>query len=392
MKKILEQYSRNILVKSKTNKLLGLAAIVFIFCIYKLLSSRDVIEEYVELNLVGRRDYQPTEEQFIMYRCDSKLDRHNCGGLGDRLKGIMSAYVWSILTNRTLLIRINRPCNMATLLEPNLIDWNRNVNIDRSQTAEMFKYGDDAFKQRLASIDLTLLKQTKRLIVLHTNRNYAETIGKNPLYRRQLEMNGLDADRLDLPYTFERFYHRLFKLSPSQRVKFEQFRQRAKPTNQTTLICVQIRIGGSKHELRRNYFDLLSQPVSNSKRYWKLVREKFIANVTNDDYRVFLTTDNALVHEDGLKEFGDKMVYNHGPMNHIDYLKYSRNESDCSAIEKSLLDFECLKLCDMAVISRSQFGRMGLWNRPEPAKHVYAFNTDLNEFYQITDIKQFRVT
>jgi hypothetical protein len=80
-----------------------------------------------------------SEHRFIMYRCDRELDKNLCGGFGDRLKGILSAYLWSLLTNRTFLLRVTKPCNMVTLLEPNEVDWNREINISWWHTVELNK-------------------------------------------------------------------------------------------------------------------------------------------------------------------------------------------------------------------------------------------------------------
>ena len=107
----------------------------------------ELFNEYVEIDLFGKDRIADDEpERFIMYRCDQEKDQHDCGGLGDRLKGILAAYLWSILDNRTLLIRINRPCNFVNLLEPNEVNWDRNVDVSWWQTVEIGKrFSDHSF-------------------------------------------------------------------------------------------------------------------------------------------------------------------------------------------------------------------------------------------------------
>ena len=39
------------------------------------------------------------------------------------------------------------------------------------------------------------------------------------------------------------------------------------------------------------------------------------------------------------------------------------------------------------VISRSQFGRLGLWNRDDPIKDVYAYNNEKDEFSKWTSFE-----
>lgn len=98
------------------------------------------IQEQLDIYLFSDSTYQQKQEHFIMYRCDALLDTHNCGGHGDRLKGIMSLYLWSLLSNRTLLVRITRPCNFINLLEPNEVDWNRQVTFRPGEVAEIHRF------------------------------------------------------------------------------------------------------------------------------------------------------------------------------------------------------------------------------------------------------------
>ena len=94
-----------------------------------------------------------------------------------------------------------------------------------------------------------------------------------------------------------------------------------------------------------------------------------------------------------MQSFGrDKLLHNTGPFNHMDFVEYSKDLNDCSSIEKSVLDFHCLAECDAAVISRSQFGRMGIWLRKDPTKDVYVYNSTTQDFVRIRHISQFRIT
>ena len=163
---------------------------------------------------------------------------------------------------------------------------------------------------------------------------------------------------------------------------------RAKPNNETKLICAQIRIGKHQHFYKTNYIDIYAQSEENAKRYWKIIRENFIANISNQNYRIFITTDSEFVHTEALREFGmDKIVFNEGPFNHVDFLE--NTQDNCFSVEKSILDFHSLQNCDMAVISRSQFGRFGLWNRENPLKEVYEYNEfdTFSKWYAYDDLR-----
>lgn len=99
----------------------------------------ELFDEYLEIDILSKFRIADESERFIMFRCDQQKDENDCGGLGDRFKGILAAYLWSILDNRTLLIRINRPCNFVNLLEPNEVNWDRNVEVSWWQTVEIDK-------------------------------------------------------------------------------------------------------------------------------------------------------------------------------------------------------------------------------------------------------------
>ena len=88
------------------------------------------------------------------------------------------------------------------------------------------------------------------------------------------------------------------------------------------------------------------------------------------NYKIFVTTDDEDVEKEALEQFGSsQLVINSGDIIHID--RDVRNLNDCSKIEKTFLDFHCLQNCDMAVISESGFGKLGLWNRKNPIQDLY---------------------
>ena len=131
-------------------------------------------------------------------------------------------------------------------------------------------------------------------------------------------------------------------------------------------------------------------------RYRDLIDEKFLANETlklnGGKFNIFLTTENEEVYKDFKSHYGYNLVHIDGPFNHIDYIPYSANLNDCSMSEKSILDFHVLAECDGAVISDSQFGRMGILRRPErPDKDVYAYYRELGRLVKIDHLSQLRI-
>lgn len=117
-----------------------LSYFLFAYVLNDISLKLELLNEYIEIELLGSNEPPPSHpERFVMYRCDQLKDQHDCGGLGDRMKGILSAYLWSLLDNRTLIVQVNRPCNLVNLLEPNEVNWSREVNIGWWQTVELDK-------------------------------------------------------------------------------------------------------------------------------------------------------------------------------------------------------------------------------------------------------------
>jgi hypothetical protein len=68
-------------------------------------------------------------EKYIAYECDihSKYGLYDCGGWADRLMGVMGAYALSLITNRTFLLNIVRPCMLTSMLLPNEVPWSEPI-------------------------------------------------------------------------------------------------------------------------------------------------------------------------------------------------------------------------------------------------------------------------
>jgi hypothetical protein len=111
--------------------------------------------------------------------------------------------------------------------------------------------------------------------------------------------------------------------------------------------------------------------IGNTKVYWNYIKKEFIRNRT--DFKLFLTTDTKSIEHEAEKEFGKmNVIINDGPLRHLDR-ELNLGKQHCHRVEKTFLDFHCLQLCDMAIISESGFGKLGVWNRPNPSEKLAMF-------------------
>jgi len=66
----------------------------------------------------------PNNTKFLSYYCDGK----GCGGVGNRIRGIVSLFYLAMLTNRTFLIHWGGPGKLEDYLEPNQVAWSLPLN------------------------------------------------------------------------------------------------------------------------------------------------------------------------------------------------------------------------------------------------------------------------
>jgi hypothetical protein len=105
------------------------------------------------------------------------------------------------------------------------------------------------------------------------------------------------------------------------------------------------------------------------------IREKFIKEKNlNNNYMIYVTSDWQEVKDEARKEFGkEKLLTNDRSSIHMekDFNKIETNCDKNDSLKDMILDFNLLKMCDMAVVSQSGFGILGLFNRKNPNKDLY---------------------
>ena len=179
------------------------------------------------------------------------------------------------------------------------------------------------------------------------------------------------------------WYADLFTLTAGLKAKLEQALEMRQGK---TLICAQIRLGG-----RRTHFKDSEQfnERNVSVRFWNLMREKLIGNLTREQYRLFVTSDEQELIEEAALEFGvDELIQTPGESFHIDKMPMQGN--NCTAVEKTMLDFHMMQHCDMAVVSSSGYGISALLNRRERMiANFYVLNFVSHEFER-RKISQYR--
>ena len=152
----------------------------------------------------------------------------------------MSVYSFSLLTNRKFLIDITLPCNFSHLLVPNEIDWSFPIETSfaKSKLNMTRVYLDCFYKVKLGieclrDYDESNLneKTTIDLFSFKINKDWLDYFSKNKYFQKRiLELDGEEkvntVNDFKLALLFNKWYKKLFKLSPSLLTKYEMIKRK----------------------------------------------------------------------------------------------------------------------------------------------------------------------
>lgn len=289
----------------------------------------------------------------------------------------MSAYAFSLLTKRRFRLYHTYPCKLTQLILPNKVNWNSKLTRN-GQDLQLFSnltrhyiYAIDKheYKLKFSRENILNYESSKDVIIIQGNNDWLSSFAKNKYLKSEILNIGLGPENFNLINLFQKWYDDLFKLTPILQIKYDLIRQNSRATNKTQIICAQIRIGGKRPNVE---FDYEYNDLSVTKLFWKFIRETFISQIKDDDWKLFITTDIEQVSDEAIREFGDtKVIKIPGLFTHID--RESNMGNDCYRIEKTILDFHFMQNCDKAVISKSGYGKLGTWNRLDPIKDLFIF-------------------
>ncbi|CAF1247205.1 unnamed protein product [Didymodactylos carnosus] len=324
-------------------------------------------------------------------------------GWGDRLRGIMSTFMMSLMLDRDFRIEITHPCNLTRVLKPNFYNWLRPLNVLRRDpithkshklTLKAIMTTDNIKKSYLKNVSKIIQNSTinqiwsEDIIYMSTNKNYFHEMSENLRYRKKFKTYGiLTKYDIKLETLFPLFYELLFQ--PVERVK-QQIEQYINMRKNRTLICAQLRKGQNP--------TLVNDKVLLGRRNITEIIFNFIDNYikTNDtiiDYKIFVTTDSDAVQKEAKRRYTHHLIHTQGTITHLDR---SNTDEACREQDKLLVDFHLLGECDLSIISNSGFGIWGNLRRYQPYKNLYVFCDgeifpipSLWHFYQMRKQKNF---
>lgn len=140
-----------------------------------------------------------------------------CGGHGDRVKGIISAFVLAILTDRLFYVDSPDPWDLRLFMEPGYLDW-RVVDVQGSPGGRHVLWDHDLFERSYLK---ELLASSDRVWIVYTNKqSLVGPLLRDPALQVRAQMLGL----FSMPYLVHRVWSTLFRPTEAMERHFARLR------------------------------------------------------------------------------------------------------------------------------------------------------------------------
>ncbi|CAF1140716.1 unnamed protein product [Rotaria sordida] len=325
-------------------------------------------QRFSHININKLLHIQSSSTKTFTYFC-SKF----CGGWGDRLRGITSAYILAVLLQRRFVIDMQYPCNLTNFLLPNLIDWKPIYRIHQQKNSLKLdimysKYADKVISH-MATDNLTQIWLNYDNIFFTTNNDLISIVLKNPFFKlikSQINIQSNESTQQELfPFLFE------FLFKPTSIIinKIDELFLKSSLYFNQSIICMHIRIGQSL-TLRNDKKLPFRQSIVHD------MLEFIDKNLTDSYSSIFVTSDSYQIQQDIYKHYGNNRLLSvSGPIIHIDRLntKMESNETLYHGFVKVISDFYFLGECDTLLRPRSGFSEWAGRRRLKEYSNLYIY-------------------
>ena len=179
--------------------------------------------------------------KFLIYKCGRSNSL--CGGWADRQKGMVSAFLLALVTNRRFGITMTTPCDVRKFYLPSEYNWIIQDKEIEGKTRRTVRSIDSAspFRKDLFSMDFNA-RYPEDVIFLTTNNEHSKAITANPLYQKSLPVWA----RQPLPAFFRDAWRILMKPSPLLQRRLDSFLHSLHFVTRTRpLVGLHVRVGKS---------------------------------------------------------------------------------------------------------------------------------------------------
>lgn len=309
------------------------------------------------------------KDKTVTYTCESV-----CGGLGDRLRGIITTYFLALVTDRHFMINMKHPCNLAEFLEPNLHNWtfrNFRISSNRSKRRIVAIDGNNEFLQEFRDTAFPEKWSHYDDIEIQTNLDFVTPVFMNARLRQNLIINVfsriVSPERANINTMFPLLFEVLFK--PSSRVAklIDPFLTMANERKKAFL-CLHLRIGlnpsNPKDFVIKGRSTIANDTINFLKKSEKLQNQSLLLMVISD-------SSAAVVQV--LQHFPNRSYTIPGPILHID--RPADHINRCDGFSKVVGDFFMLGECHTSLLSNSRFSAFANLRRDNPYLNLYKYDS-----------------
>jgi hypothetical protein len=307
------------------------------------LAYSDILRTIKLTNISVEKESDCRYHRFIVYSCDSS---RFCGGLGDRQRGMVSAFLLAIVTSRVFVINFDKPCSIENALIPHLYNWSicRNfVNTFDKNKSKLFDFVDGSpFFDGIQHFNFEL-EWSWQVIFMKINTNLITRLQR----RRDFKDQHKWLLTKPMQTIFSLILHTLFK--PKQYILNYMHRFDIDHVLGKTLVCSHIRTGGNPTIPNDDIFT--RQPN-------KSVVFEFLKRFADPNkYVLYLASDSDSIRKEFYKKFQNSIKTNVSVV-HIDRLgPLQRFKTQaCEGLKFAVIEQLILSTCDTLLVTKSGFG------------------------------------
>jgi hypothetical protein len=211
------------------------------------------IQDYVDFHNQSIAEQNTSSYRYMIYTCKQG---HHCSGTGNRQRGIVAAFLVSILTKRIFLMDIDNPIPLELVLEPHMIRWNEiPLNLLEDAPPPLFDIRNIQPNPLQRPCDFATGPQVIR--ILASGPGGLETIWNSFEMKQLLERTSENMPQLIYKWLF----HTLFKPSLALQERVQHQRESLGLTTfSASYVGIHVRLGTSWKGLNEQRYNVTVLP------------------------------------------------------------------------------------------------------------------------------------
>ncbi|XP_060582889.1 uncharacterized protein LOC132739244 [Ruditapes philippinarum] len=301
----------------------------------------DILRTIRLTNISVERESDCHHHKFLVYVCDYS---RSCGGLGDRQKGIVSAFLLAVATSRAFVINFETPCRIEKVFKQHLYNWSicRNfVNtISENETKLIDVMNQPTYKRPTKQVDFELEWQSQ-VIFLKINSNWIKYLQG----RKEIKDHHSWLSEKPTVSIFSLILLTLFQPTKYILDYFEHFHRYH--VQGKSLVCSHIRMGKNPTIPNDKQFEIKPNET---------VIFNFMQNFADPNkYVLYLASDSDYIRNEFYRKF-DNSIKTNLSVQHIDILDKNLKRQACEGLKDAVIEQLTLSICDILLISHGGFG------------------------------------